>query len=162
MWGKREIIHLSLHCHHQNDSCIKIGSDESHFNVLLVVSDKVTREYSRTHGALPFPVLGEAGPLRLSNRPFSCDDPLCALSRTNHQYDWSDKRGQPIRYIFRTPYTRRTRIAQRLTGHLNRLKVYPGSGPVCPPSSPQPPPTHGRKGLSDFCVATKRVGRRGR
>ena len=24
---------LSLHCHHQNDFCIKVGSDESHFNV---------------------------------------------------------------------------------------------------------------------------------
>ena len=32
-WGKREIIYLSLHCHHQNDSCIKMGSDKSHFNV---------------------------------------------------------------------------------------------------------------------------------
>ena len=35
-WGEREIIYLSLHCHHQNDSCIKVGcdeSDESHFNV---------------------------------------------------------------------------------------------------------------------------------
>ena len=32
-WGKREIIYLSLCCHHQNDSCIKMGSDESHFNV---------------------------------------------------------------------------------------------------------------------------------
>ena len=32
-WGKRESIHLSLHCHHQNDSCIKMGSDDSHFNV---------------------------------------------------------------------------------------------------------------------------------
>ena len=29
-WGEREIIHLSVHCHHQNDSCIKMGSDESH------------------------------------------------------------------------------------------------------------------------------------
>ena len=29
----REIIYLSLHCHHQNDFCIKVGSDESHFNV---------------------------------------------------------------------------------------------------------------------------------
>ena len=28
-----EIMYLSLHCHHQNDSCIKMGSDESHFNV---------------------------------------------------------------------------------------------------------------------------------
>ena len=31
--GKREIIYLLLRCHHQNDSCIKMGSDESHFNV---------------------------------------------------------------------------------------------------------------------------------
>ena len=31
--GVREILYLSLHCHHQNDSCIKVGSDESHFNV---------------------------------------------------------------------------------------------------------------------------------
>ena len=31
-WGKREIIYLSLHCRHQYDSCIKMGSDESHFN----------------------------------------------------------------------------------------------------------------------------------
>ena len=32
-WGGGEIIHLSLHCHHQNDICIKVGSDKSHFNV---------------------------------------------------------------------------------------------------------------------------------
>ena len=31
--GEREIIYLSLHCHHRNDFCIKVGSDESHFNV---------------------------------------------------------------------------------------------------------------------------------
>ena len=30
---KRAIINLSLHCHHQNDFCIKMGSDESHSNV---------------------------------------------------------------------------------------------------------------------------------
>ena len=29
----REIIYLSLHCHHQNDFCVKMGSDESHFNI---------------------------------------------------------------------------------------------------------------------------------
>ena len=43
-WRKREIIYLSLHCHHQNDSCIKMGSDENHFAVSLIVSDKVTRK----------------------------------------------------------------------------------------------------------------------
>ena len=33
-WVKTEIIYLSLRgCHHQNDSCIKMGSDKSHFNV---------------------------------------------------------------------------------------------------------------------------------
>ena len=28
-WVEREIIYQSLHCHHQNDSCIKMGSDDS-------------------------------------------------------------------------------------------------------------------------------------
>ena len=32
-WGEREIIYLSLHCSHQNDSCIQMGTDKSHFNV---------------------------------------------------------------------------------------------------------------------------------
>ena len=26
-------MYLSLHCHDQNDFCIKMGSEESHFNV---------------------------------------------------------------------------------------------------------------------------------
>ena len=47
-WGEREIIYLSLHCHHQNDFCIKMGSDESHFNVSLIVRDKVTRQCPQT------------------------------------------------------------------------------------------------------------------
>ena len=41
--GEREIIYLSLHCHRQSDSCIKMGSDESHFNVSLIMRDNVTR-----------------------------------------------------------------------------------------------------------------------
>ena len=48
IWGKREIIYLSLNCHHQNDSCIKTGSDESHFNVSLTARDKVTRQCPQT------------------------------------------------------------------------------------------------------------------
>ena len=43
-WGKREIIYLSLRCHHQNDSCIKMGSGKSRFNVSLIVRDKVTNK----------------------------------------------------------------------------------------------------------------------
>ena len=46
--GEREIIYISLHCRHQNDSCIKMGSDESHFNVSLIVRDKVTKQCPQT------------------------------------------------------------------------------------------------------------------
>ena len=47
-WGKREIMYLSLLCHHQNDFCIKMGSDESHFKVSLIVRDKVIRQCPQT------------------------------------------------------------------------------------------------------------------
>ena len=47
--GGRGRLYLTLHCHHQNDSCIKMGSDESHFNVLLAVRSKVTKTVSTNH-----------------------------------------------------------------------------------------------------------------
>ena len=47
-WGEREIIYLSLHCHHQNDFCVKVGSDESHLNVSLIVRDNATRQCPQT------------------------------------------------------------------------------------------------------------------
>ena len=47
-WGKMEIIYISLHCRHQNDSCIKMGGDESHFNVSLIVRDEATRPCPQT------------------------------------------------------------------------------------------------------------------
>ena len=46
--GEEGDIYLSLHCHLQNDSCIKMGNDESHFNVSLTVRDKVTRQCPQT------------------------------------------------------------------------------------------------------------------
>ena len=46
--GEREIIYLSLHCHRHSDSCIKMGNDENHFTVSLIVSDKVTRQCPQT------------------------------------------------------------------------------------------------------------------
>ena len=33
--GEGDYVYLSLHCHHQNDSCIKMGSDESHSEVFI-------------------------------------------------------------------------------------------------------------------------------
>ena len=48
--GGREIIYLSLiHCHHQNDSCIKMGSDESHFNVSVGSDGQSHRTVSSNH-----------------------------------------------------------------------------------------------------------------
>ena len=47
-WGEREIIYLSLHCHHQNDFCIKMGSDERHFNV-SVGSDRQSHKTVSTN-----------------------------------------------------------------------------------------------------------------
>ena len=40
-------IYISLYCHHQDDSCVKMGSEESH-NVSLIVKDKVTRQCPQT------------------------------------------------------------------------------------------------------------------
>ena len=39
-----EYAYLTLHCHHQNDSCIKTGRDESHFNVSFIVRGKVVKK----------------------------------------------------------------------------------------------------------------------
>ena len=47
--GEREILYLSLHCHHQNDSCIKMGSDESHFNVSVGSDGLSHRTVSTNH-----------------------------------------------------------------------------------------------------------------
>ena len=46
---EREIIYLSLHCHHQNDSCIKVGSDESRFNVSVGSDGQSHRTVSTNH-----------------------------------------------------------------------------------------------------------------
>ena len=49
MVGEREIIYLSLRCHHQNDSCIKMGSDESHFNVSVGSDGQSHKTVSTDH-----------------------------------------------------------------------------------------------------------------
>ena len=47
VWEERNHIPLTT-CHHQNNSCIKMGSNESHFNVSLIVRDKVTKQCPQT------------------------------------------------------------------------------------------------------------------
>ena len=47
--GGREIMYLSLQCHHQNYSCIKMGSDESHFNVSVESDGQSHKTVSTNH-----------------------------------------------------------------------------------------------------------------
>ena len=47
--GEGEYIYLLLHCHHQNDFCIKMGSEERHFNVSVVSHGQSHRTVSTNH-----------------------------------------------------------------------------------------------------------------
>ena len=38
-----------IHCHHQNDSCVKMGSDESHFNVSVGSDGQSHKTVSTNH-----------------------------------------------------------------------------------------------------------------
>ena len=49
--GEEEIIYLSQHCHHQNDSCIKMGRDESHFNVSVGSNGQSHKTVSTNHAS---------------------------------------------------------------------------------------------------------------
>ena len=44
-WGGGRVM---TYCHHKNDSCIRMGSNKSHFNASLIVRDKVTRQCPQT------------------------------------------------------------------------------------------------------------------
>ena len=46
--GEGDYLYLSLHCHHQNDFCIKVGSDESHFNVSVGSDGQSHKTVSKT------------------------------------------------------------------------------------------------------------------
>ena len=46
-WG--EDIYRSVHCHHQSDFCIKMGSDESHFNVSIGSDGQSHKTVSTNH-----------------------------------------------------------------------------------------------------------------
>ena len=48
-WGEREIIYLSLHCYHQNDSCSRMSSDENHFNVSIGSDGQSHKTVSTNH-----------------------------------------------------------------------------------------------------------------
>ena len=68
-WGEREIIYLSLHSHHQNDFCIKMGSDESHFNASVGSDGQSHKTVSTNHNL--FEEKGEPKRYRSEVLPFT-------------------------------------------------------------------------------------------
>ena len=71
-WGDREIIYLSPHCYHQNDFCIKMDSDESHFNASVGGDGKSHKTVSKNHNLFEEKGRAEA----VSNRGPSAYQPI--------------------------------------------------------------------------------------
>ena len=71
--GGREIMYLLLHCHHQNDFCIKMGSDESHFNVSVGSDGQSHKTVSTNHNL--FEEKGEAKRYRTEVLPLTSITP---------------------------------------------------------------------------------------
>ena len=65
-----EYIYLSLHCHHQNDFCIKMDSDESHFNVSLIEGQSHKTVSTNHKRAAPPRPLSPCLTNRSQNSPF--------------------------------------------------------------------------------------------
>ena len=64
MWREREIIFLLLHCHHQNVFCIKMGSEESHFDVSVGSDGQSHKTVSTNHNLFSRERRAEAVPNR--------------------------------------------------------------------------------------------------
>ena len=47
--GEREYIPIDIHCHHPNDSCIRMGSEECQFNVSVGSEGKSHKTVSTDH-----------------------------------------------------------------------------------------------------------------
>ena len=95
-WGEREVIYLSLHYHHQNDSCIKMRSNESHFSVSAGSDGQSHKTVSTNH---LFEEKGElkwyqtevllltsltATPNRLTKHLLSANESFCLLIPHKH------------------------------------------------------------------------------
>ena len=68
-------MYLSLHCHHQNDFCIKMGSDESQFNVSVGSDGQSHKTVSTKHSL--FEEKGEPKRYRTEVLPLTSLPPYC-------------------------------------------------------------------------------------
>ena len=54
MGGEGDYILIAIYCHHQNDSCLKMGSGESHVNVSVGSDGQGHRTLYTVHKLQPF------------------------------------------------------------------------------------------------------------
>ena len=124
--GEREIIYLSLHCHHQHDSCIKMGSDESHFNVSLIVRDKVTRRCPQT---ITFEQKGEPKRIRTDAPLFTSLKPVLNWAKVCSPNVLRTVRQTMIRFLIELLVCRtwfgQSKLYFVLKGFLMRCKLRP-------------------------------------
>ena len=72
--GEEGIIYLSLQCRHQNDFCIKMGSDERHFSVSVGSDGQSHKTVSTNHNL--FEEKGEPKRIRTEVLPLASLTPL--------------------------------------------------------------------------------------
>ena len=85
--GRDDKFCLSLHCHHQNDFCIKMGRDESRFNVSVGSDGQSHKTVSTNHNLFE----EEGEPKRVTNRGPSAYQPnALPLGQTGSQGEEKD------------------------------------------------------------------------
>ena len=93
---EREIIYLSLHSHHQNDLCIKMGSDESHFNVSAESDGQSHKTVSTNHNL--FEEKGEPKRYRTEVLPLTSLTPYRQAKPAHEtEQSWVESTGAPSR-----------------------------------------------------------------
>ena len=76
-----DYIPIAIHCHHQNDSCIKMGSDESHFNDSVGSDGQSYKTVSTNHNLFEEKESGLHHRKGQSLTPRSCPSTLAAWSK---------------------------------------------------------------------------------
>ena len=111
-------MYLSLHCHHQNDFCIKMGSDESHFNVSVGSDGQSHKTVSTDHNL--FEENGEPKRYRTEVLPLTSLTPY-------HQAKPAHNFG--VRSLLQSyQYPNLSEGADRVAGQLRRDKECPFNG----------------------------------
>ena len=128
--GEGDYTYLSLHCHHQNDCCLKMGSDESHFNV-SVGSDGQSHKTVFTNHNL-FEEKGEPKRYQTDVLPLTSLTPYRGAKPAHESTMWENAGKEPAlddstlrNLLFFDPVSVRLKLKEYLiiilkTGELNR------------------------------------------